>query len=130
VATSYPWAGFGDTWRFHRDEQPIFGTDSLWTRAPSYSQARPLGSAIDSIVTLAIGSAVRSFECHLSPTRFNELEALVNTSNDFTDWKRPTPDSRAAFLLRLTPVDPDVRFVCHDGVTRQRIRTKVDLVSQ
>lgn len=124
----YPWPGFG-TFKFAREEQPIFGTDTLWGRSPSYSRARPLGATVDSVVTMAIGSAVRTFECYLSPDRFDELEALVNTSGSFVDWKRPFPDSRDAFLLQLTIIDPDVRVVCSDGVTRQRVRTKLDLMS-
>lgn len=127
---SYPWPSFSTDFLFQRDEQPIFGTDTGWARAPSYSRSRPLGSATDSIVVLAIGSAIRSFECYLSPDRFDTLEGYINTSASFTDWERPTPDSRDAFLLQITPLDPDVRVVCSDGVTRKRIRTRVDLVSQ
>lgn len=127
---AYPWAGFG-TFLFQRDEQPIFGTDTSWGgRQPSYAQSRPLGSAIDSIVTMAIGSAQRQFECHLSPDRFDVLEALVNTSALFTDWKRPTPDSRNAVLMTLIPTDQYVTFLCSDGVTRRRIRCTATLVSQ
>jgi len=126
---SYPWAGFG-TFLFARDEQPIFGSDTGWDRDPSYSEQRPLGSAIDSIVTMALGSARRSFACYLSPDRFDALEALVNTAAAFTDWKRPTPDSRSAFLETLHPVDQYVMVVCSDGVTRRRIQATVALVSQ
>jgi hypothetical protein len=127
---AYPWAGFG-TFQFSRDEQPIFGSDTGWARPqPSYSQSRPLGSATDSIVTLAMGSAVRSYEVYLTPTRFTALEALVNTRGLHTDWNRPTPDSRQAFLASLIPQDQNVMVVCDDGVTRRRIRAVVELISQ
>lgn len=125
---AYPWPGFS-SFLFRRDEQPLFQTDTGWNRRPSISRARPLGSATDSLVTLAVGSAVRSFECYLSPSRFAALEALVNTSEAFTDWERPTPNSQSAFLLRVTQMEW-LAVLCDDGVTRKRIRARVELVSQ
>lgn len=127
---SYPWASVGASFLFKRDEQPIFGTDLGWLRDPSYNRARPLGTAIDSIVTLAIGSSVRQFECYLSPTRYTQLEALQNTADSFTDWDRPTPNSQQAFLARISALDRDVVVTCSDGSTQKRIRTLVELVSQ
>lgn len=125
---AYPWPGFGSI-LFARDEIPIFGTDMGWQRLPSIDRARPLGSATDSIVTTAAGSATRSFEVYLSPTRLAALEALVNTTATFTDWGRPTPDSRSAFLFTLLNLER-LAVKCHDGVTRQRFRVRVELISQ
>lgn len=125
----FPWPSIG-AFLFTREEQPIFGSDSGWSRSPSYENSRPLGSATDSIVTLAIGSAVRQFECYLSPARFGALEALQNTSDTFTDWERPTPDSRGAFLRRVSVLERDIAVTCSDGTTRRRWRTLVELVSQ
>lgn len=126
---AYPWPSFED-FLFTREEQPIFGSDTGWQRDPSYARSRPLGSNIDSIVTLAIGSAIRSWECYLSPSRFTVLEALVNYSGTLTDWANPTPDSRGAFLLRVTPIDQYVSVTCSDGTTQQRVRTRVEFISQ
>lgn len=124
----YPWAGFG-SFLFTREEQPLFGSDVGWQRLPSIDRSRPLGSATDSIVTLAVGSTTRAFECYLSPSRLSTLSGLVNTSATFTDWERPTPDSRSAFLRSLMPLQK-LAVVCDDGVTRQRLRVRVELVSQ
>ncbi len=126
----FPWSSFG-AFKFQRREQVLHDTDSGWSRTPAISQQRPLGSAIDSIVTLAVGSAVRTFECYLTPARFITLEALVNTSALFTDWDRPTPDSRQAFLRRVSQVRrTDVLVRSSNGVTPNSIRARVELVSQ
>ena len=125
---AYPFAGFGSM-LFPREEMPIFGTDMGWNRSPSLSRARPLGSATDSIVTLAIGSAVRTFELYLYPARFAQLQALVNTSAAFVDWERPTPDNRQAFLSKVEQV-AWVASLCSDGTTEKKIRTRVELISQ
>lgn len=126
----YPWPSFG-TFYFGRRERAIHTTDSGWGRNISVSQQRPLGTAIDSVVALAVGSAVRTFECYLTPTRFAVLEALVNTTALFTDWDRPTPDSRSAYLRRLSPVNRSGVLVCNDdGETPNSVRARVELVSQ
>ena len=125
---AYPWAGFG-SFLFQRSEQPLHDTDTGWDRNPSVARSRPLGSATDSIVTLAVGSSVRSFECHLAPTRFATLQALVNTAATFVDWDRPTPGSQSAFLQRISRMST-LGVLCEDGATRKRIRTLVELISQ
>ncbi|KKN05740.1 hypothetical protein LCGC14_1084330 [marine sediment metagenome] len=124
----FPWPGFSSI-LFTRDEIPIFGTDMGWQRLPSIDRTRALGSATDSIVTTAAGSATRSFEIYLSPTRLAALEALVNTTGTFTDWERPTPDSRSAFLRALLNLER-LTVKCNDGTTRQRFRVRVELISQ
>lgn len=126
---AYPWAGFG-TFKFQRDEHPIENTDTDWTRDPSYSESRPLGSSTDSFVALAVGSATRSYEIYITPDRFRTLEALVNTSASHVDWNRPFPDQRNAFLKRLSIQEADVTVLCRDGVTRRRIRAMLELASQ
>lgn len=125
---AYPFAGFG-SFLFQRDEWPLPGTDTGWNRSPSISRSRPLGAATDDIVALAIGSAERNFECHVTPARFAALEALVNTSGAFIDWGRPTPDSRTAYLQRLTQLG-SVAAICEDGQTRRKVRVRLELVSQ
>jgi fructose-1,6-bisphosphatase/inositol monophosphatase family enzyme len=125
---AYPWAGFG-AFLFQREEWPLPDTDTGWNRSPSINRSRPLGSATDDIVALAIGSAERSFECHLSPSRYAALEALVNTTNSFTDWSRPIPDSRSAYLAKVTQL-AWVAALCSDGSTERKIRARIELVSQ
>lgn len=124
----YPWPSFG-SFQWHRDETAIFGTDTGWNRQPGYAQSRPLGSARDSIVTLAIGSAARKFECLLSPSRYDELAGLVNSAAFFTDWERPAPGQRFAFLANIEQRQW-VAVRCSDGETEKRIRTVVSLISQ
>ena len=125
---AYPFAGFGP-FLFQREEWPIHGTDGGWNRSPSVSRSRPLGSATDDIVALAIGSAERSFECHLTPARFAALEALANTTGTLVDWARPTPDSRSAYLAKVSQLG-SVAAICEDGQTRRKIRVRLEFVSQ
>jgi len=125
----YPWPSFG-SFLFEEGEAPIFGTDIGWGRSLKLSQESPLGSATDSIVALAVGSAMREFECLLPPSRFTQLEALLNTAALFTDWERPAPDSRSAYLRAVEPINRTVVVNCPDGSTLRRVRTRVSLVSQ
>ena len=125
---TYPFAGFG-AFLFQREEWPIFGTDSGWNREPSIDQSRPLGSARDSIVTLAIGSAIRSFECWLSPARYVVLAALINTTAVFTDWDRPMPNTGSAFLKNVSQIGWGA-VDCRNGNTQKRIRVRVELIGQ
>lgn len=125
---AYPWAGFG-SFLFQSTEHPLDDTDTGWNRTPSVAQSRPLGSATDNIVALAVGSSARSFESHFAPDRFATLQALVNTTGLFVGWDRPTPDSQSAYLQRVTRLST-VGVLCEDGTTRKRIRTLVELVSQ
>lgn len=127
---AYPWPGFG-TFVFTREERPIHGSDTGWQRDhPNYDVAMPLGSSRDSVVLIAVGSARRSFECYLSPTRYTALEALLTTSAVFTDWSQPTPDSRQAVLMALSAIDQYVTMRCSDGVTRRRVQASLELLTQ
>lgn len=123
----YPWPSFG-AFTFQRDEMPLFGTDVGWILQPAYSRKRTLGSASDTVVVTSLGSRERSFECYLEPDRFRQLELLVSTQASFTDWNRPLPDERQAFLTLVEPVG-NVAMVCTDGVTRRKIRTRVAMIS-
>lgn len=123
----YPFPSFGG-FNFQRSEYPIFGTDQGWNISPSYQRSRPLGSAIDVIVTSSIGSADRSFECYLTPERYQQLFNMVNTRAVFTDWDRPTPDSRNAFLSEISRVD-EAYSNMKAGPTVRKFRTRVALVS-
>lgn len=125
---AYPFAGFG-AFLFQNDERPLEDSDSFWTLNPSLSRSRALGSTKDRIVTTSIGSAERDWEAHFEPSRFATLTGMINTQGTFTDWTRPTPDSRTAFLANVTQVR-SVAFLCTDGVTRRKIRAKIQLISQ
>lgn len=124
----YPWPSFG-SFVFTRSESALWGTDIGWILSPSIAQTRPLGSNVDHIVATAIGSRTRQFEVNLEPDRQAQLEALINTTAIFTDWERPSPDSRRAFLASVTPVD---KFFHQDrnGQMKPARRFTVSLVSQ
>lgn len=124
----YPWPSFGG-FQFHRDETAVYGTDTGWNIAPNYSRQRPLGSAIDAITTLSIGSAERSFEAYLTPERFQILFSMINTKAVFTDWTRPTPDSRNAFLSDVTQVNTGVFSYKRNGPITRKILARIALVS-
>lgn len=130
----FPWPSFGGFRFLGVNERPIFRTDRGWNISITTSRQRPLGTATDSIVTLAIGSASRSFELYLTPARFATLQALVNTTALFTDWDRPDPDSRQAFLASVMQLDRTPVKVCdsNGNPTRfpNRVRARVELISQ
>lgn len=123
----YPWASFSGFF-FHREETAIYGTDIGWVKTPSYSRQRPLGTATDVITTLSIGSAERTFELHLTPARYTALESLLNSQGLFTDWTRPTPDSRQAFLAEVSPLG-DVISYSKDGTAIRKRHARVTLVT-
>lgn len=125
----YPWPSFGG-FLMKREEHIIYGTDTGWVLTPNYQRTRPLGTSTDVIITLSIGSKERSFEVNLSLARYNQLEAMVNTTALFTDWNRPIPDSRQAFLASVSPVDPEVVSYKPEGIYNRKIRTKITLVTQ
>lgn len=125
----YPWPSFG-TFVFTREEAILWGTDVGWVLAPSIAQNRAIGATRDNILATSIGSRTRSFEINLKPDRQAELESFLNTTALFTDWERPTPDSRQAFLLEVTPTD---KFFTSNRLTgRPAIarRFRISLVSQ
>lgn len=121
----YPYPSFGG-FQFKRDEH--FYTDTNWVKTPSYQRQRPLGSATDVALALAIGSAERSFELYLTPTRFAQIEAMLNTRATLTDWGRPVPDSREAFLIEITP-SQDVYSYKPTGITGRKIPTKLTFIT-
>jgi hypothetical protein len=131
MATSYPFASFG-TFKFKRSEFAIMGSDRGWVLTPTLARSRPLGSTADDIVTLAVGSMNRDYECNMEFDRFNSLRALINTTGVFTDFDRPSPVQQQAFLLNVEPLDRTVSSQKCDTVSgsHQRIRCKVTLVSQ
>lgn len=122
-----PWASFGG-FLFQRSEHIIWGTDAGWVRTPSYSRQRPFGSATDAITTIAIGSAERTFEIILTPSRFDSLEMLMNSKALFTDWGQP-PDSRVAFLTEVTPVEDVVSYAPNVTYATRKRRTRITLIS-
>lgn len=124
---AYPFPSFS-SFQFRKEEQPVWESDAGWVLAPTYSRTRPFGSNADVITTLAIGSAERSFELYLSVDRFEELQGLLNTSGEFTDWARPFPDSRLVFLTEMTPISDAVSNV-PGGINLRKRRTKITFVS-
>lgn len=118
-------AGFGG-FTFAADEGAAPGSDSGWVTTLKTDRATPLGSARDSIVTLGVGSATRAFEVSLTLARYAVLLALLNTVATFTDWE-DTPNSRAAFLAGVAPVDQSGPW---SGEAENRITVRVELVSQ
>ena len=128
---AYPFPGFG-SFVFQREEWPIDGTDSGWRRSPVRDRTRNLGSAIDSIVTLAVGSAERSWEAHLEPARLAALEELISSTEDFVDWNRPTPEQRRAYLENVEPIRNVAarEFVSDDNPTRRKTRVRISIISQ
>lgn len=121
----YPYPSFGG-FQFHKDES--WYSDTNWVKIPSYQRSRPLGSATDVAIALSIGSAERSFELYLTPTRFSQLEGMVNTTAQFTDRGRPIPDSRQAFLTEVTP-NQDVYSYQPTGIVGRKIPTKVTFIT-
>ncbi len=103
----YPWPSFGG-FNFQRDERATFESDAGWALAPSYDRQRPFGTATDVITALSIGSAERTFECYLAPNRFAALLTMLNSRAVLTDWQRPIPDSRAAFMTECTPLGDSI----------------------
>lgn len=125
---AYPFAGFG-AFLFEDSERPLVDTDTGWTLEPTIARSRPLGSTRDNLRTMAIGSAERGFELRMEENRFATLQAMMNTTATFTDWTRPTPDSRTAFLARVNVVGY-VASILRTGKSHRKIRAKVELISQ
>lgn len=128
---AYPQASFGD-FVFRTEERPITGTDSRWRRQPRRDRNANLGTAADSVVTLALGSAERSYEAYFEPDRFAALEALIGVTDEFTDWDRPTPGTGNAYLDNVEAIREvaSIYTVSETDRTRRKIRAKVSLLSQ
>lgn len=122
----YPWPSFG-SFIFKRDESPMFGTDLGWQRSHSYARDVVVGGTSDSVIHMSAGSPERTFECWLSPERLAELQAVTGTRALFTDWQRPTPDSRKA-VLQDVRVQDEGAVACSDGETRRKLRARISLV--
>lgn len=131
MSTTFPWAGFG-TIRFKRHEAPIIGTDTGWNANPKFAESTPTGAIRNDIVTLSIGSETRSFEQYMDPDRVTAYKALINTSHVLTDFDRPSPVQRQAFLRNVREVEHEVvgaRRRC--GTTHMRlVRVIADFTSQ
>lgn len=125
----FPWPSFG-SFQFKKTETAHWETDSGWALAPTYSQTRPIGSNKDHIIAVAIGSATRSFEVNLEQDRFNILQGMLNTVAEFTDWTRPIPSSRQAFLTEVVPVEQLVHLAPEGGSFNRELRVRISLVSQ
>lgn len=126
----YPFPSFGD-FVFQHQEQATDGLGGGWVFSPQEARSRAQGAISDNIVLLNIGSQTRSFECYLSPARFLVLRSKLYTSDVFTDWQRPTPDSR---VCRLDAVDYQSSVMSQDldpdDGTYRRVLCTVHLTSQ
>ena len=99
-------------------EGPVSGSDTGWNRDITVQQSRPLGSQIDVVLQMALGSHVRSFSLFLTRARFQAFYALQGTVVRFTDWEG---DIRNVY----------VRRVAREGSSRPFIyRTSIELVEQ
>ena len=125
----YPWPSFG-SFLFKKEETAHWETDAGWVLAPTFAQARPIGSTTDNILAISIGSAVRTFEVNLTYARFNELLGRLNTTAVFTDWDRPLPTSRSAFLQEVTPLERLIHQSPSSGKFEPEFRVRITLVSQ
>lgn len=130
----YPWASFGEM-KFRREETAQWETDAGWVMTPTYMQQKILGSMVDYIVATGIGSATRTFEMILEPDRYELLRSKLNTTAQFTDWTRPLPDSRMAFLSEVTLMTNIFHFdskgrVGRGGRISRGVHIKVTLLSQ
>jgi hypothetical protein len=136
----YPWPSFGG-FLFRLSEHAIWQTDTGWVISPTYVRQRPLGSGTDAIVTTAIGSSERSFDMLLDPQRLQSLQGLLNTKATFTDWRRPAPDSRPAFLAGIAIVQDVIAKESKQNavgstngsigtyITRRKIQVRITLIS-
>lgn len=128
----YPWPSFGTfLFREGQGERPLPGTDAGWQATPSVISERALGSTVNTVTVMALGSQERSFELLMPEDRYKSLKALVGTTALFTDWAigTLTIDSRNAFLA-LVQAQGDLLLVsCEDG-TRWHRRIHVQLISQ
>lgn len=114
-------ARFG-SFTFAFGEEPIWPTHPLWRRRPTYSRKRPLGSGVDVVRTMALGSYETGFEVMLTPDRFNTLLAFLNTVATFIDWDSPVGNSRSALMTVCEPVEMiDNTVVTADMVNRYRL---------
>lgn len=124
----WPWPSLGG-FQFKREEQPVYGTDLGWVQNPVYIRQTPLGSGGDTIVTTALGSMERNFEVYLSEDRFAILKAMANASYLFTDWSKPRPDSRQAFLSSVIQQDIGLHAKPDTNQTYKVSRVRVSLLS-
>lgn len=123
----YPWPSFGG-FLFIKEEHAVWGTDAGWTRVANFQRSSPLGADSDVLTALNISSYDRSFEIYLTPERFDDLEALMNSTAEFTDWSRPIPDSRTAVLVEVSAIE-DVISSSPQGTMIRKRHTKVSLVT-
>lgn len=125
----YPWPSFG-TFLFTKDETPMPGSDVGWIQAPQRVRQTPLGSARDVIALTAYGSSERSFEVLLTYDRLQELKALVDTEEQFTDWRRPVPLARTAYLSGVDQSE-ELLTACPTPETQgKKWRTRISLISR
>lgn len=100
---SYPFPSFG-SFNFQRDETADWEGDVGWIPSPSYGRSRALGTNKDILTTFSIGSFERTIEVNLSWDRYQIILSLLNSYAVFTDWRRPTPESKPAFLSEVVPI--------------------------
>lgn len=124
----FPWPSFG-SYLFRKTEQPVWGTDVGWVNSPTTSRNRPVGSTSDVITAISIGSAERTFELWMSVTRYENLRGLMNTRALFTDWLRPIPNSRNAYLADVIPVSDGFSYDPFEDRTVRKKLVRVTLIT-
>lgn len=128
---AYPWPGFG-SFLFNADERPAHDDDTDWVVNITAAKNRALGALTDSITLLSLGSKTREFSVYLTSDRLVTLQALVGQTATFCDWKRPTPDSRQAFLESVQQDAVVMRTSNSRGLSTsdQRRKVRIALTSQ
>lgn len=126
-------ASFG-AFTFGVDEEPVADTGWVYPRVLA-DITLPLGAARESIVYMnvpaggisgAVGSAKRTLEFYLTKAQQAALEALVNTTDVFSDWES-TPQGKTALLASCESLNAVTGWY---ATTSQRRRVRIELIEQ
>lgn len=107
----YPFPSFG-TFLFTENREA--DTDTWWNRESQATFRRFLSdfpNDLSYVRPTQRGNGVRSFEIQMTLDRVIMLQnSYQNTLADFTDWQRPTPDSRYAWLKTVQVLPEPVKI--------------------
>lgn len=132
----YPFPSFG-TFLFKEDLDNT--TDTWWNRESKATFRRFLSdypNDLSYVRPVERGNGLRSFEMQMTLARVTELQNnYQNTLAVFTDWQRPTPDSRYAWLktVQVLPGPVQVstrqqRLLCAGGGNSPIVRVRLEFV--
>jgi hypothetical protein len=128
----YPFASFS-SFTFLRTERPIWDTDPGWQNSMSFARNLPLGANRPTLLNLG-SQAERSFEMWMSPARVAALSGLLGITSTFTDWDRPLPTRRQAYLSAVNTTTNiavmDNRPGDPTDTTQRRQRVRITLIAQ